>query len=403
MRDALDPWAIGLLLMTACAAPGGDRVPREQESESGAEPERERARLADRLRVVPSEFVGIADTPSADPHVGGDPGLPPGTAKEDGEFVLAPIPFLNPTIGYGLVLGGAYMVPFDAESPPSVIGGGAMASQNGSWAGALAFKGYFAADRYRVAVGLVRTDVLYDYSLPTFNVPLRMGVTGAVLEVLVRSFERVYFGPQLLFSGIDTDLVKDGDSGALPEDELEANSLGVGLRLQRDTRDSTFYPRSGSLADIQLRVYDPDRGSRAEYEVVPFGYDHYLGISEQDVLALRAAGRFSFGDVPFYGESFLGAGPDLRAYAVGSIHDDLLVAAQAEWRRQLTGSWGAVLFAGAGTVAGSLDELDDGDLYPSAGLGLRYLLEPENHVNFRVDYAWGDGQSALYIGVGEAF
>ena len=123
---------------------------------------------------------------------------------------------------------------------------------------------------------------------------------------------------------------------------------------------------------------------------------------EASVLAVRAAGRFAVGDVPFYGQSFLGAGPDLRGYAVGTVRGDNLLAAQAEYRRELFWRLGAVAFGGVGTVFDELSQLDSAEAFPSAGFGLRLLLEKDNHVNFRVDFAWGDGQDAIYVSVGEA-
>jgi outer membrane translocation and assembly module TamA len=177
----------------------------------------------------------------------------------------------------------------------------------------------------------------------------------------------------------------------------------VGGRAQRDTRDSSFYPRTGSFADMQLRVFDPALGSPFAYSVLPLSYDHYFSPGVRDVVALRLAGRLAFGDVPFYGQSFFGAGGDLRGYPVGEYHDEVLLAAQAEYRRELIGWLSAVAFAGLGTVAPALDELDEGPTLPSTGIGLRFTLEKQNHVNFRIDLGWGRDEAVVYLGVGEAF
>ena len=37
------------------------------------------------------------------------------------------------------------------------------------------------------------------------------------------------------------------------------------------------------------------------------------------------------------------------------------------------------------------------------GVGLRFTLAKRNHVNLRIDYAWGKSSTALYVGVAEAF
>ncbi len=80
-----------------------------------------------------------------------------------------------------------------------------------------------------------------------------------------------------------------------------------------------------------------------------------------------------------------------------------MIALQAEYRRQLEGPWGYVVFAGVGEVAPRLFALNLDDLLPSAGVGLRYTLAEENHINLRVDFAYGKEGGAIHFGAGEAF
>jgi len=42
-------------------------------------------------------------------------------------------------------------------------------------------------------------------------------------------------------------------------------------------------------------------------------------------------------------------------------------------------------------------------MLPSGGTSIRFRLTRENHVNLRVDYAWGKRSNALYVSVAEAF
>lgn len=398
-RRVLVATTIAALVSSARAQEGSEVAPHPNEPPAAIR--RPDSRFLHRFQILPD---GTVLTPT--PHVGDlsrpTTDLPP-LPEEGGNVVVAPIPFVSPTIGYGLALGAAYVFPLDAKSPPSTIGGGGLYSENGSLGGAVGFKGYFDEDRYRVTAALAFTRLNIDYATDARGVPIGVDALGVALEVLVRSFERVYVGPQLIFSGLDTRLRRNGDEGVIPDDELEADNLGLGMRVQRDTRDSTFYPRSGSIADLQVRVFDPALGSKFSYQAVPLHYNHYLSLGERDVLALRASGRFALGDVPFYGESYFGSNADLRGYTVGDVHDDVLLAAQAEYRRELIGRLGGVVFGGLGTVTPALDELGDAEALYSLGFGLRFLLEKTNHINFRLDFAWGEDTSAIYLGVGEAF
>ena len=69
----------------------------------------------------------------------------------------------------------------------------------------------------------------------------------------------------------------------------------------------------------------------------------------------------------------------------------------------LTKRFGVVGFAGVGEVVPSLGELNAGDLLPSVGAGLRYVIAPQNHVAIRLDGAWGREGGQFYLTVGEAF
>jgi outer membrane translocation and assembly module TamA len=81
-----------------------------------------------------------------------------------------------------------------------------------------------------------------------------------------------------------------------------------------------------------------------------------------------------------------------------------MIAGQAEYRMQLLRRVGAVVFAGAGSVAATFGDLFRSTLLPDAGLGLRFLAVPSQGVNISVDYAWGrDGSSGLYVYIGDAF
>jgi outer membrane translocation and assembly module TamA len=69
----------------------------------------------------------------------------------------------------------------------------------------------------------------------------------------------------------------------------------------------------------------------------------------------------------------------------------------------LTEKFGFVAFVGVGEVASGVKELNSHDLLPSIGAGIRYRLTKKNPINFRVDVARGKDDTAIYVGVGEAF
>lgn len=92
---------------------------------------------------------------------------------------------------------------------------------------------------------------------------------------------------------------------------------------------------------------------------------------------------------------------DLRGYQIGQFRDHRMLVGQAEYRRELFWRIGVVAFAGAGAVVKTFDNF--GDPEPGGGLGLRLLVAKKNHINLRIDYAWGNNSHATYVSVGEAF
>jgi len=90
----------------------------------------------------------------------------------------------------------------------------------------------------------------------------------------------------------------------------------------------------------------------------------------------------------------------MRGYPAGRYRENAMFATQAEFSVSLPKRFGAAAFAG---VAPSLSEFSGDQLLPSVGLGVRWMVAPKNKINLRVDYAWGDGDQALYISIGEAF
>ncbi|MGR3615552.1 MAG: hypothetical protein ACU0BB_05885 [Paracoccaceae bacterium] len=52
----------------------------------------------------------------------------------NGSFIVAPVPFSDPTIGSGLALGLGYLFQDDKNSNTSVLGFGGLRSENGSQA-----------------------------------------------------------------------------------------------------------------------------------------------------------------------------------------------------------------------------------------------------------------------------
>lgn len=328
------------------------------------------------------------------------------------EAVVAPLPSRNPVFGWMISVPAMLMYkPSFAEPGDRVWISGLFGfyAENESWGAGLLQRMSFGGDRWRVMGSLFRAEMNYRYfgiggdgggsivldqdmdlflveGLRRFAPNLYVGLRGAYAETRV--------GPRLpditLPPGLDPDRLK-----------VDLTLATIAPRLQYDTRDSEFYPRSGLLVEATASVSRETVGADFEYERYDASINHYLPLSDQSVLASRLATQYGSGNMPFFLYPAFGKDSDLRGYQMGSYRNRFLVAAQTEYRHRFTERVGAVAFGGAGSVAPDFGGW--GKTLWSVGAGFRWVLAPKNNISLRVDVARGRDETVWYVGIGEAF
>lgn len=352
------------------------------------------------------------------PTIASPPDMPSGKEGQKGEIVAAPVPSLNPTFGWGLGVVAMYVYqPLEAqkETPPWTTGVAGAYTENRSW-GALGFhKMNLEQDTWRLLGGAGYASFNYDFfGIGTdagdagASIPLNQRSWGGVAEAMRRVWPHLYVGLRYTFMNtrtrIDTSDVNLGPNfPPLSTIELQALLSAIGLRVQYDTRDNEFYPTEGTLFDLKANYYGDFLGSDFDFRSTTLAYNRYVTITEGQVLALRGVAEFESDNAPFFALSTYGSHSDLRGYQSGQYRDRYLLAAQGEYRLKLTERIGVVGFAGIGGVADSLGNFEIDKLLPSVGGGVRFQLSKTNPINFRVDIARGKDETAIYVGIGEAF
>ena len=96
---------------------------------------------------------------------------------------------------------------------------------------------------------------------------------------------------------------------------------------------------------------------------------------------------------------------DLRGFKPEEIIGLTLADVQAEYRWQFRPRWGVVLFGGIAKLwDDDTKEIIQEEYYYSGGLGLRFMINTEQRINFRVDFALANGDNqGFYVGIREAF
>jgi outer membrane protein assembly factor BamA len=336
--------------------------------------------------------------------------------KRSGEILVAPIPILSPTIGSGVVLVGGYIFPFsknDKVSPPSIIGGGGLVTSNHSRGFALGGQLYFKENRYRATVAGGNGTLRYNlYGVGPGagdegkSVPVENRGQFFYVEFLRRVGWNIFVGPRYQFVQLTTGVTVETsrpDINELLKNVFKARASALGLRVLRETRDSTFYPTRGGQLDLVGDFFAQSLGSKFSYQSYSFSFNRFSSLSRNQVLAYRFTACGVNGNAPFYALCMFGVKNDLRGYEAGRYLDRRMFATQLEYRLVLPKRFGLVAFGGVGEVAPSLGKFNTDNLLPSAGAGLRFALSKKHHVNYRIDYAVGKNGHTWSMGVGEAF
>jgi hypothetical protein len=337
---------------------------------------------------------------------------------QKGNFIIAPIPLVNPMLGYGLIGAAAYMKRLDPESQASYIGGGGMYTDNGSWAIALGGSFNLKADTWKLKGGLG----FFDITVPFYGIGNDAGDDDRYIDVNekgwavgVKGLRRIggewYGGLSYAYVPITTRFDFDRDPPIIPDDPPlrgagESTVASLGLIGERDSRDNQFAARQGSFFQLTWSVANEVVGSDFDFQSIKSSYNLYRRIkknSDSMIIAGRVSACRTPGDAPFYALCKYGQNFDIRGYVGGRYRDKALLAIQAEFRWSFTRRWGAVGFLGAGGVGDSFSDFDSDKTLPGAGVGIRFSVSPEHRLNLSLDWAVGKDGNYVYIYVGEAF
>lgn len=327
------------------------------------------------------------------------------------DFVIAPIPISNPTIGSGLGVAAMILYKVDPASPTSFTGVGAAYTDSDSYGAGLVQRTYFAGDRFRIGGYAGSARLNYNFygvgqaaGSAGVSIPIEQRATAFVPEASVRVADNAYAGVRFRYADVETRVPALGQFfPAIGQIQVDVVTSGLGIIASYDTRDHQLNPATGVLLDFKSNFARKALNSTFDYETYTFAANFYARLQSDRVLALRASACRAGGSTPFFDLCLFGTGGDLRGYVGGQYRDRAMLALQGEARVPVHGRFGAIAFAGVGAVAPTFGKIADGRALPAAGVGLRYLASPRERVNVSVDNAWGRHSSAFYIYIGEAF
>ena len=332
------------------------------------------------------------------------------------DLVIAPVPGYSPQLGWTLKLAGGYFLDpeeRDSKTPASIIGGGAMFSENGSTAFGLGTYLHLLDDDLRIVFGAGTADVRYRYYLNDilgdgrdFGVDIEQDGPLYFAKASWRVWKKLYLGLGYIKGSVNTSVRRPPDFlPELPEDLSPSVEFDLGaliIPIEIDSRDNNQFPRSGWKIDGAAKLYRESVGSDFDAGVYKLNFNHYRPMREHDTLATRLIVKSTDGDTPFFLLSTFGGSTDLRGYPSGRYRDQKMYALQTEYRWHFSDRWIFTGFAGFGEVAEKFKDFGD-DFLPAIGVGVRFVLSKKHKVSLSSDIAVGNDGVEFYFGVGEAF
>lgn len=215
-----------------------------------------------------------------------------------------------------------------------------------------------------------------------------------------------------LFAGLDYHIEKEYNfkytEGAILEKGIITGyngSLGsaVGAVVVWDNRDNVINTYRGRLAEISTYWYSPLIGSSFRFSYLNILYHDFWRLQGKHVLAFQTKLRLGEGTIPFLDMSTAGNDDILRGYAKNRFRDKNFAGTQIEYRFPLFWRFGGVLFTGVGDVFNKASDLSYRLLKYSYGGGLRFVINPAERLNVRLDYGRGTEGGYFYFVVAEAF
>lgn len=230
----------------------------------------------------------------------------------------------------------------------------------------------------------------------------------------------LYLGAQL--NWINSLVTEKNPTGLLADDGLVygnkgGTSIGLGLSFRYDRRDNYLNAGTGPFVETILTYNRKAFGGDFDYTKLQVDARHFITLNNGHILAFQAFSEYNWGRPPFEQMALLGGGMIMRGYYLGRFRDNTSGAIQAEYRLPLGRKtwlaaeeklkfwqrWGLIGFAGMGNVSSSYTELLKGDWKYSWGIGFRFIILPEEQINFRLDFGFGSNNTGFYINIREAF
>ena len=323
---------------------------------------------------------------------------------QESPWLFAPIFSSAPKLGTSAGGMAGYIHKFDKVSPASTFILGGTYSTTDSLFSGLFGKMYFDEDSQRLIVGGIYGKINNEYK-DFLGTGKEFKTSDDIHALFTRYQYRIksdwFIGAQVVLTNYAITGSDDLSNRFLEFIGLNGfQSNGIGLVIERDTRNNQNSPSSGSSFLVNSISYREAFGGEENFDAYTLQFRKYFTHFQDYVLAMRLDGRWSV-DAPAGAYSTV----DLRGYTPGQYLAPQMTTLEIEERIPFTKKWGAEIFTGVASLYGNKSLSGDNvNWYPSVGAGINYMLKEKEKMVIRADLAAGKaGNYGFYLQFGRAF
>ncbi len=322
---------------------------------------------------------------------------------------VLPIPTIitEPAVGLGagLAIGYFHGSILETGNIPDITVAFGGFTDNGTWFGGMAHKGYWKQDRIRYTGLLAKSYINIDYYGPNnvLDDPIEMNLdTWIFLQQIKFRFKQSDFfvgARYFLYDGINT-LELPIDIPEYTGSEFSSTLSEVSLMVDYDTRDNVFSPSKGFYAHVAGTYSDewlggPDLYGRLKGVLLGFGE-----LSEKATVGVRIETLYASENTPFWAIPSI----TMRGVPAAKFQGNNVNVLEAQLNYKLNYRWEMVGFTGIGTTAPVGDGwLETSQSVRTVGAGVRYMMARVFGLNAGMDLAWSADDFGFYFVVGHAW
>ena len=343
---------------------------------------------------------------------------------EDGQFDLSrflahpraflPIPLVvtEPAVGYGGGLAGMFVRPRKAAGSEgyarpnmSVVGG--IATENDTWMAFGADSSHWFGDRLQTLAAAGVGELHLDFyglgdasdSLDdpiSYELDVSLGMVQGNWKPKAKSPWSL--GLRYVYSKVEPKLEDQAQFPGLV-DQIDIEISAPAFILEYDSRDNLFTPTRGIYAESLYMLSRESLGASQDFERFQQVLMGWIPLGKDWTLGMRGDYQWASDGTPFFLRPYI----KLRGVAAMRYQGDEMASAEVEARWQFHGRWSLVGATGYGSAHTERDLYSATRDVWSGAVGFRYQLARLFGMHAGVDVGVSDGETAIYLQVGNAW